>query len=116
VLADVLFADLRNTRHMSLLSTEQISTIDAHAKDPMTWTCHAVQQALYLSSHPTLTRIFIRTASARYWKDTLEGGRDAFISNVDVVVLPARAVKRIRGIECLSAHDPIALGPQLRGE
>jgi hypothetical protein len=97
-----------------VLSQVQVDLTLTRASDWTSWTYARLITHYGLSCPNVLVHAFVRTACGRYWAPGFAGGRDAYLSDIDLAKFHSQAVEHAHDVDCLTVHDAITLAATLK--
>jgi hypothetical protein len=111
-----LLEELAGGVHAGLLSPIQFEIIVNRSSDSFTWTWERIATHYQLSGPSVLVHAFLRTACGRFWVPGQSGGRDGYLSDLDIIKFRQEAVARAHDLRCITVHDAITIAASLNRE
>jgi hypothetical protein len=111
-----LLDELAGGVHSGLLSLIQFDMIVKCSSDSWHWTWDRLATQYGLSGPSVFVRALVRTACGRFWTHGVSGGRDAYLSDLDIIKVRDEAIARAQDLRCITAHDAITIAISLKCE
>jgi hypothetical protein len=106
--------ELKAAASQGLLSVVQVRLFVDRCANPSFFTYARISEHYNITRNETIRHAFVRTACGLFWAPGMDGGRDPYISPLDLAKFRNMIIERAADLNCITRHDALLLAHDLR--